>query len=48
MKKVIIILAILAAMLAPAVIIGCEDKIETHQERTLAPRTVQQSEVVTP
>lgn len=48
MKKVIIILGLLVAMLAPAIVIGCDDEVQTHQERTLAPRTVQQSEVVTP
>ncbi|HNX26663.1 MAG TPA: hypothetical protein PKK48_04575 [Phycisphaerae bacterium] len=48
MKKAIIILGLVVAMLVPAILAGCDDEVQVHQERTLAPRTVHQSEVVTP
>ena len=48
MKKMIIAIALIVAFIAPSIIMGCDDEVQTHQERTIAPRTVQQSEVVTP
>lgn len=48
MKRKIMALLLIVSFVVPMIIAGCDDEVEVQRERNLAPRTVQQKEVVAP
>ncbi len=48
MKKKMMMLMVMVAMCCSAAMVGCQDEVEIHREADLAPRTVQQTEVIAP
>jgi hypothetical protein len=48
MKNKMIMILAMVSLCCSAALVGCQDEVEIHREADLAPRTVQQTEVLVP